>query len=39
VQDGVMFSTSSCLTSTDPPKGRFDIAVCDCLKKREYELN
>ncbi|KAJ7903114.1 heme peroxidase [Mycena leptocephala] len=27
VQDGVVFSTSSCLTSADPPKGRFDIAV------------
>jgi hypothetical protein len=29
VQDGVVFSTSSCLTSADPPKGRFDIAVRD----------
>ncbi|KAJ7611543.1 heme peroxidase [Mycena polygramma] len=27
VQDGVVFSTSSCLTSQDPLKGRFDIAV------------
>jgi hypothetical protein len=30
VQDGVVFSTSACLTSSDredPPKGRFDIAV------------
>ncbi|KAJ6589769.1 heme peroxidase [Mycena capillaripes] len=27
VQDGFAFSTSSCMTSADPPKGRFDIAV------------
>ncbi|KAF7362631.1 Peroxidase [Mycena venus] len=27
VQDGYAFSTSSCMTSADPPKGRFDIAV------------
>ncbi|KAJ7488087.1 heme peroxidase [Mycena latifolia] len=27
VQDGYAFSTSSCMTSEDPPKGRFDIAV------------
>ncbi|KAJ7186127.1 heme peroxidase [Mycena filopes] len=27
VEDRVVFSLSSCLTSTDPAKGRFDIAV------------
>ncbi|KAJ7823537.1 heme peroxidase [Mycena leptocephala] len=27
VQDGVVFSTSSCLTSQDPLRGRFDVAV------------
>ncbi|KAJ7186110.1 heme peroxidase [Mycena filopes] len=27
VEDRVVFALSSCLTSADPPKGRFDIAV------------